>query len=118
MEVTIRPSSRGWCKPSEGAKYASHSYKVFLGMFEDGLRHIRLPNGRILTKYDWIDEYLEKFEVTDGNSHPEDKVEQALGALKQNMRKGHQNAKKTNRGDSGLAGTGLDHKKSRLFTGT
>jgi hypothetical protein len=34
-------------------------------MFRNGLRHVRLPNGRILTKYDWIDSYLEQFEVRD-----------------------------------------------------
>jgi len=63
LEVTIRPTNRGWAKPSEGRKYAGNvSRKKFYSMLQDGLRHVRLPNGRILTKYDWIDAYLEQFE--------------------------------------------------------
>jgi hypothetical protein len=118
MELTIRPSKRGWCKPTKGAQYASVSPKVFYGWLRDGLRHVRLANGRILTQFDWIDAYLEKFEVTDTEIHPQDKVEQVVGAIKQKMRKGHGNAKKTNRGDPVSAGTGMDHKKGGLSTGT
>jgi hypothetical protein len=66
LEVTFRPTDRGWCKPSQGAKYADYTLKVFRSWFGQGLRHIRLPNGRILTKYDWIDAYLKQFEVQDG----------------------------------------------------
>ena len=54
---------QGWTKPSGGAKYAEVSLKQFRGWFKKGLRHVRLPNGRILTKYHWIDEYLMQFEV-------------------------------------------------------
>ena len=56
---------RGWVKPSEGAKYASVSLKTFRGWLKNGLRHVRLDNGRILISYDWIDEYLLKFEAKD-----------------------------------------------------
>ena len=63
MEVTFKPEDRGWCKPSRGAQYADHTLKVFRSWLGQGLRHIRLPNGRILTKYEWIDTYLEQFEV-------------------------------------------------------
>jgi hypothetical protein len=37
--------------------------KVFYGWLKNGLRHVRLENGRILTKYDWIDGFLEGFEA-------------------------------------------------------
>ena len=75
MEVTIRPTNRGWLKPSQGAKYASVSLKKFRGWFKDGLRHSILPNGRYLTKFEWIDSYLEQFEVDD------DKAKQMAGEL-------------------------------------
>ena len=65
MEITFKPTDRGWCRPSKGAKHTDRSLKVFRTFFRDGLRYIRLPNGRILTKYEWIDAYLEQFEVKD-----------------------------------------------------
>lgn len=55
---------QGWCKPSKGAKYADQGLKIFRRWFRNGLRHVRLPNGRILTKYTWIDEYIRQFEIT------------------------------------------------------
>lgn len=64
MEITFKPTRRGYCKPSTGAKYADQkSVKTFRSWFRKGLRHVRLPNGRILTKYDWIDQFLEQYEV-------------------------------------------------------
>ena len=57
-------TKRGWLKPKKGAEYAGGvSLKVFRGWMKNGLRHVRLDNGRILTKYDWIDEFLEGFEA-------------------------------------------------------
>jgi predicted site-specific integrase-resolvase len=47
------------------AKYAGVSLKIFRRWLANGLRHSQLANGRILTKYEWIDAYLEKFEVRD-----------------------------------------------------
>ena len=65
MEITVR-RNRGWCKPSEGRVYAGNvSRKKFYSMLQDGLKHSRLANGRILTKFSWIDEYLEQFQVKD-----------------------------------------------------
>lgn len=88
MEVTIRPTSRGFCKPSQGAKYAAHTTKVFRTWFGKGLRHIRLENGRILTKYDWIDEFLEKFEVTEAETPLPDQVAKVTGAFRKKMTRG------------------------------
>jgi len=63
MEVTIRHTTRGWLKPSQAAKYAAVSVKVFRRWLANGLRHSRLPNGRILVSVAAIDEYLQRFEV-------------------------------------------------------
>ncbi len=65
MEVTIRHTTRGWLKPSQAAKYAAVSVKVFRRWLADGLRHSRLPNDRILVSVAAIDEYLQGFEVKD-----------------------------------------------------
>jgi hypothetical protein len=59
---------RGWCKPSQGAKYAGVSLKVFRRWLGNGLRHSRLPNGRILVSMAAIDEYLKQFEVKDDSA--------------------------------------------------
>jgi hypothetical protein len=78
VEIKIRDtakSNRGWCKPSGGAKYGGNvTKKQFYGWLKNGLRHIRLPNGRIFTRYDWIDEYLESFEVENPNQKVADKL--------------------------------------------
>jgi hypothetical protein len=47
-------------------------------MLQDGLRHVRLPNGRILTKYEWIDSYLQQFEVKDNASKMADDLMEGL----------------------------------------
>lgn len=64
MKITVR-TNRGWVKPSVGAKYSGVSLKVFRRWLANGLRHTRLENGRILTSYQWIDEYLLRREVRD-----------------------------------------------------
>lgn len=63
-EFSMR-TTRGWAKPSLASKHAGVSLKAFRTWFGKGLRYVRLPNGRILTKFDWIDSYLEQFEVKD-----------------------------------------------------
>ena len=85
MEVTYRPSKRGWVKPKKGAEYAAVSLKVFYRWLRDGLRHVRLANNRILTQYDWIDSYLQGFEVTNSDLHRDEKVDQNIGKLKTKM---------------------------------
>lgn len=56
-------SSRGWLKPSAAALYAGVSLKVFRRWLKNGLRHVQLESGRILTNYGFIDEYLLSYEV-------------------------------------------------------
>lgn len=62
MDSSIR-TNRGWLKPSAGAKYAGVDLRVFRRWLKNGLRHVQLENGRILTKFDFIDHYLLKFEA-------------------------------------------------------
>ena len=55
---------KDWCNTAEGADYARQkSVKTFRSWYRQGLRHVKLPSGRILTRYSWIDEFLESFEV-------------------------------------------------------
>ena len=56
----------GWAKRKAGAKYAGIGERTFQDWLKAGLRYVRLPTGTILTKYRWIDEYLEGFEVETG----------------------------------------------------
>jgi len=39
--------------------------RTFRPWLKRGLRHVRLPSGTILIKYEWIDKFLENFEVQD-----------------------------------------------------
>lgn len=78
MQVSVHSANRGWCKPSVGAKHAGISLKVFRGWFKNGLRHVRLDNGRILTRYEWIDSYLKGFEVKDNASKMADDLMEGL----------------------------------------
>jgi len=68
----------GWCKPSAGARYAGVSPKVFRGWLKDGLRHSQLASGRILIRYEWIDSYLQQFEVKDTTSKMADDLMEGL----------------------------------------
>lgn len=54
----------GWTKPKGGAAYGGTSERTLRGdWLKNGLRHVRLPSGRILIKFSWIDEFLGKYEV-------------------------------------------------------
>jgi len=56
---------KGWAKIKAGAKYSGVSERTFRKWLKSGLRHSRLPSGTILTKPEWMDEYLERFEVVE-----------------------------------------------------
>ena len=63
MEITVRNTNRGWCKPSQGARYAGVSVRVFRRWLKNGLEHSQTPSGRIFVRYRAIDAYLEQFIV-------------------------------------------------------
>ena len=55
----------GWAKVKDGYRYAGVGEKTFRGWLREGLRHSRLPSGRILILYSDIDEYLKRFAVSE-----------------------------------------------------
>jgi AMMECR1 domain-containing protein len=63
QEVT---TMKGWLKIKSAARYAGVSERKFRDLVKDGLRHVRLPTGTILTQPDWIDEYYQQFEADPG----------------------------------------------------
>lgn len=78
MVVTIRPTNRGWLKPSQAAKYAGVSLKVFRGWMRNALRPVQIRVGerkskngkvepiyRFFIHYDDIDSFMEQHRQTD-----------------------------------------------------
>ncbi len=63
LKVVGEHKIQGWLKPSEAARYSGVSLKVFRSWLKGGLRHSRLPSGRILISIFAIDEFLNSFEV-------------------------------------------------------
>ena len=55
----------GWGKVPAAAKYGGVSVRSFRKYLKMGLRHVRLPTGRILVKFSDIDDFLAKFAVND-----------------------------------------------------
>jgi len=55
----------GWAKVKDGYKYSGVKEKTFRGWLKEGLKHSRLPSGRILIRYSAIDEFLNKFEISE-----------------------------------------------------
>ena len=59
----------GWGKIRQAAQYGGVSERTLRGdWLKNGLKHSRLPSGTILTKFEWIDEYLEKFVVNENQT--------------------------------------------------
>ena len=56
---------RGWCKIKGGVAYTGIGERKFRDLPKEGLRHIRLPSGTLLFKYEWIDDFLLQYEVTE-----------------------------------------------------
>ena len=51
----------GWCKIKNAASYAGVSERTIEDWIKQGLKVSHLPSGHRLIKYEWIDEYLEKY---------------------------------------------------------
>ena len=71
-----------WLKPKAGAVYAGVGEKTFRGWMKAGLRFVRLPSGSILTKRDWIDDFLCSFEPTSKPSKVDQIVSDVLRAMR------------------------------------
>jgi hypothetical protein len=62
------PDSRGWATPKQARPYAAKaSERTFRQWLKSGLRHSRLPNGSILVSYAAIDEFLQRYEVSENH---------------------------------------------------
>ena len=56
---------KGWLKPKHGAKYSDVGERTYRTWFKKGLRSVRI-RGIVLSKVEWIDDFLQKHEVGDG----------------------------------------------------
>ncbi len=56
---------RGWLKVKDAAKYAGISERTFRDWLKQKLKFSRLPSGTILIKKEWVDQYLERFIVSE-----------------------------------------------------
>ena len=74
--VVTSPDPRGYGKVKEAARYAGVSPRTLRKFLRQGLKHVRLPTGTILIRYGWIDEFLERFEVEDGQDRVDKLVEE------------------------------------------
>lgn len=79
---TQKTEQVGWMKVTDAARYAGVSVRTFRDWFKDGLRFCRLRSGTILLKPDWIDAYLNGFEVCETAI-----VEQIVGDVMADMAK-------------------------------
>ena len=83
MAVTSS-DSRGYGKVKEAARYAGVSPRTLRKFLRQGLKHARLPTGTILIRYGWIDEFLERFEVEDGQDRVKELVDEITREMANN----------------------------------
>ena len=75
---------QGWGKINDGAEYAGVSPRTFRSWLKQGHKHSRLPSGRILIKFEDIDDFLDQFEVREPNNSQklDDLVDEIVGKFK------------------------------------
>ena len=67
---TLPPSVvRGWLRVKEASVYSGYSERSIRYFLKEGLRHVRPSSRKILIKREWMDEFLEKFEVREDRVH-------------------------------------------------
>lgn len=69
---------KGWLKRKDAAEYAGVGIRTFDAWLRDGLFSVKPRKGPILIKTAWIDEYLEQFEVKNGNTRVDEIVNETL----------------------------------------
>ncbi len=57
--------AQAWGGIKDACQYAGRCERTVRNWLAEGLRHSRLPSGRILIKFDDIDNYLSQFAVTE-----------------------------------------------------
>ena len=64
----------GWLKPKSAARYCDIGERTLrTWLKEDGLRHVRI-RGSILIKQQWMDAFLESFEIKDNDGDKVDAI--------------------------------------------
>ena len=80
MKGSAIVAMKGWIKIKGAAAYSGVSVRTAEGWLKQGLRFIQLPTGLRLTKYEWIDEFLERYSQDPANQIDE-MVEQVLADI-------------------------------------
>ena len=73
-----------WLKPSAAASYADAGKRQIAAWLKSGLKHSRLPNGRIRIKSTDLDEFLESFAVAPGDSEINKIVDATVADVRRN----------------------------------
>jgi hypothetical protein len=81
ISQTLENGVMGWLKRIKGAKYTNVSPRTFDKLLRSGLRHVKLPSGTILTRPDWIDEFLKGFEVEAKNDPIDELVNEIMDEM-------------------------------------
>jgi len=63
------PVGRAWLTVKEAAIYSGYSERSIRAFLKQGLRHVRPSSRKILIKREWMDEFLERFEVRENQLH-------------------------------------------------
>ena len=71
ISQTLENGATRWLKRTKGAERVGVSPRTFDKMLRSGLRHVKLPSGTILTKPEWVDAFIEGFEV----QHEQDQLD-------------------------------------------
>ena len=66
MKTAPPPVERAWLTVKEASVYSGYSERSIRAFLKQGLRHVRPSSRKILIKREWMDEFLERFEVTEG----------------------------------------------------
>lgn len=69
----------GWCKIRKAADYAGVSDRTLEDWIRQGLKVSRLPTGTRLIKYQWIDDFLERY--AQSNNHVDKMVEEIMAKI-------------------------------------
>lgn len=69
----------GWAKVKDAAKYAGISERTLRGWLKTGLKYSQLSTGTILVKIEWVDDFLQQYEVT------ENRVDQVVAEVMKNL---------------------------------
>lgn len=71
---------RGWLRVGSAGEYSDSCPRTVRSWLKKGLRHVRVNGtGAILIKVEWLDQYLESFEVN------ENQVEEIVAEIEKEM---------------------------------